>query len=153
ARRGRKAMGPGIARIPRGCQVTEGMAGHRFGQRCTEPGLCYLLNLERRFTMNWLRVLAGRSSSQVSQTGHTPRARLMVEALESRVVAYATSGNLWSNPQLLTLSFMPDGTNLGGVTSNLFATFNARFGSTSTWQNQILKAAQQWAQQTNLNFA
>jgi hypothetical protein len=53
----------------------------------------------------------------------------------------------------VTLSFVPDGTDLGGVTSNLFSTFNARFGSAATWQNQILKAAQQWAQQTNLNFA
>jgi hypothetical protein len=48
---------------------------------------------------------------------------------------------------------MPDGTNLGGVTSNLFSAFNARFGSAAAWQNQILKAAQVWAQQTNLNFA
>jgi hypothetical protein len=48
---------------------------------------------------------------------------------------------------------MPDGTNLGGATSNLVSTFNAKFGSAATWQNQILKAAQTWAQQTNLNFA
>src|SRR5262249_12957792 len=65
----------------------------------------------------------------------------------------SVSGNLWPSAQLVTLSFMPDGTNLGGVSSNLFSTFNARFGSASTWQNQILKAAQAWAQQTNLNFA
>jgi hypothetical protein len=80
------------------------------------------------------------------------RAFPRLEALESRVVPYVTSGNLWPNPQLITLSFVPDGTNLGGVTSNLFATFNAKW-ATSTWENQILKAAQVWAQQTNINFS
>src|SRR3954452_22872833 len=84
--------------------------------------------------------------------------RPAVEGLESRVVPYALSGNAWPTPQLVTISFVPDGTVLGGnsngyITSNLFATFNQRFGSPDVWQNQILKAAQQWAAQTNLNFA
>src|SRR5262249_35327869 len=79
--------------------------------------------------------------------------RPRLEPLESRLVPYSTSGNLWPNPQLVTISFMPDGTNLGGATSNLFSSFNTKFGSAATWQNQILKAAQVWAQQTNLNFA
>jgi Matrixin len=82
-----------------------------------------------------------------------PRARLVVEALESRIVPYSTSGSLWAHPNLVTISFMPDGTNLGGVTSNLFATFNSKFGSAAAWQAQILKAAQTWAQYTNINFA
>ena len=48
------------------------------------------------------------------------KARLGLEELESRVVLYSASGNAWPNPQLITISFMPDGTNLGGgVTSNL----------------------------------
>ncbi len=72
---------------------------------------------------------------------------------------YATSGNAWPHPELITISFVPDGTKVGtdvnnyDVKSNLFATLNARYGSPSAWQNQILKAAQQWAQQTNINFA
>jgi hypothetical protein len=77
--------------------------------------------------------------------------RPAVEALETRVVPYATTGNAWPHPNLVTISFEPDGTNLGGVSSNLFATFNAKW-STSVWENQILKAAQVWAQQANLNF-
>lgn len=81
------------------------------------------------------------------------RARLELETLETRLVPYTTSGNAWPNPQLVTISFMPDGTNVNGQTSNMFATFNAKFGSAATWQNQILKAAQQWAMQSNLNFA
>src|SRR5438105_2715293 len=88
----------------------------------------------------------------------SPSVRPQVEALESRLVPYALSGDAWPGPQLITLSFVPDGTVLGtnangNITSNLFATFNAKFGSTSKWENQILKAAQQWAAQTNINFA
>ena len=77
-----------------------------------------------------------------------------VEGLESRVVLYSASGNAWPNPQLITISFMPDGTNLGGgVTSNLFSTFNSKSNLAGKWQNVILQAAQVWAQQTNINFA
>jgi hypothetical protein len=77
-----------------------------------------------------------------------------LEALESRIVPYSVTGNSWPHPQLITISFMPDGTQLTGSTqSNLFATLNARFGSASVWQNIILRAAQVWAQQTNINFA
>src|SRR5579884_2242580 len=82
------------------------------------------------------------------------QARPAVEALEARVVAYAASTNVWPNPQLVTISFEPDGTSLGGSNvSNLFATMNSRFGSPSAWEGVILKAAQAWAQQTNINFA
>jgi hypothetical protein len=69
------------------------------------------------------------------------------------VVLYSASGDLWPNPQLITISFMPDGTNLGGVGSSLQSTFNANSKLKGQWQNIILKAAQVWAQQTNINFA
>jgi hypothetical protein len=77
---------------------------------------------------------------------------LALESLESRLVAYSASGNMWPNPQLITISFMPDGTNLGGMGSNLFSTFNSNPKLNGQWQNIILKAAQVWAQQTNINF-
>jgi hypothetical protein len=86
-------------------------------------------------------------------------ARLSVESLESRLTPYALTGNAWPNPQLITLSFVPDDTVLaqgagGPITSNLFSTFNALFNhATAAWQNVILKAAQSWAVQTNINFA
>ncbi len=81
------------------------------------------------------------------------REAISVERLEDRVLLYAASGNAWPNKDLITISFMPDGTNLGGGTSNLQSTFNTKFGAAATWQNQVLKAAQYWAQQTNINFA
>src|ERR1700752_3590672 len=83
----------------------------------------------------------------------SPRARLCLEALEAREVPYAVSGNAWMHPELVTLSFQPDGTNLGGVTSNLTSTFNSRFGSAANWQRVLARSAQMWAQQTNVNFA
>jgi hypothetical protein len=81
------------------------------------------------------------------------RPPLCLEPLESRTVPYAASGNLWPHPELVTISFEPDGTDLGGQSSNLFGMFNSAFGSPSAWQTPILKAAQTWAQQTNLNFS
>jgi hypothetical protein len=84
--------------------------------------------------------------------------RPTLEVLESRLVPYSVSGNAWPSSQLITISFVPDGTVLGSnssgyIYSNLQATFNAKFGSAAAWQNQILQAANEWAQQTNLNFA
>ena len=77
-----------------------------------------------------------------------------VEGLESRIVLYSASGNAWPNPQVITISFMPDGTNLGGgVSSNLISSFNSKSNLAGKWQNVILQAAQEWAQQTNINFA
>jgi hypothetical protein len=99
-----------------------------------------------------MRILSKRNGRQKSRSHVSNRAQLRVEQLESRLVLYSVSGNVWPHPQLVTLSFVPDGTNLGGVTSNLFATFNAKW-ATNVWQNQILRAAQVWAQQANLNFA
>ncbi len=90
--------------------------------------------------------------SQRSATRGTPM-QVQTETLEERVVLYAASGNKWPNPKLITISFMPDGTSLGTTTSNLNSVFNTKFGSAATWQNQILKAAQYWAQQTNINFS
>jgi hypothetical protein len=75
-----------------------------------------------------------------------------LEPLESRTVPYAATGNLWPHPQLITLSFQPDATDLGGQASNLLAAFNSAFGSASAWQVPILQAAQAWAQQANVNF-
>jgi Matrixin/Bacterial Ig-like domain len=77
----------------------------------------------------------------------------VIEGLESRIVLYSASGNLWPNPQVIRISFMPDGTELGGgYTSNLNATFNSNPSLDGKWQNIILEAAQEWAQQTNINF-
>ena len=65
----------------------------------------------------------GRSKPRISSVQAGP------ELLESRLVLYVASGNAWANPALVTISFMPDGTDIGGTPSNMFATFNAKFES------------------------
>src|SRR5207244_1265686 len=99
--------------------------------------------------MKWNALFRGAVTSR-SRPPCRLRVRPCVEQLEARVVPYALTGYAWPNAGLISISFVPDGTNLGGVSSNLFAKFNAKFGSTAAWQNQILKAAQAWAQQTDL---
>lgn len=104
-----------------------------------------------RHVIHWFRKSAARQATP-------PSTRLAVESLETRLVPYALSGNAWPHPELVTLSFVPDGTVLiqnggSGITSNLFNKFNTKFGSAATWQKHILKAAQQWAANTNINFA
>lgn len=106
--------------------------------------------------MMFLRSLSGlltRTQPNRLSRGARSKSRSKLETLESRILLYTTSGNAWPNSELITISFMPDGTDLGGATSDLQATMNAKFGSPAIWQNQILKAAQYWAQQTNINFA
>jgi hypothetical protein len=59
-----------------------------------------------------------------------------LEELESRLTPYAVSGGAWPVPQLITISFVPDGTILGydgsgqALTSTLFHDF-AALGSTT----------------------
>jgi len=101
------------------------------------------------------KTVPGRPCSY--RTRQSCRARLEVESLEVRIVPYSTSGNLWPHPEFVTISFVPDGTIVGTnsqgyVYSNLFAKFNAKFGSPAAWQSVILRAAQSWAAQTNINF-
>jgi hypothetical protein len=108
--------------------------------------------------MGFFDFLRTRQGARAPRATAAAVVRPQLEGLESRVVPYALSGDAWPSPQLITISFVPDGTIVGSnsngyIYSNLFATFNGKFGSPAVWQNQILKAAQSWAQQTNINFA
>src|SRR5262249_11810172 len=104
-----------------------------------------------KLSMNLFGLFKKSAPTRMSRASslHT---RLRLEHLESRVVPYTTTGNAWPNPQLVTISFVPDGTVLSSnASSNLFAQFNAKW-STATWQDAILTAAQTWAAQANVNF-
>jgi hypothetical protein len=74
---------------------------------------------------------------------------LSLEVLEHRAVP-ANFGIPWADPRHLTLSFAPDGTPVGGRTSNLFGTLNAEM-STAAWESQILRAVQTWTVNANLS--
>ncbi len=70
-----------------------------------------------------------------------------VSSLESRILLYAVSGDAWPFPSHVTISFMPDGTDLGGQTSDMEATMAANTHGLSggVWKTEILRGAQQWA--------
>ncbi|HMF17532.1 MAG TPA: putative Ig domain-containing protein [Gemmataceae bacterium] len=76
---------------------------------------------------------------------------LHLESLEDRCTP-ATFGNPWPDPGHLTLSFVPDGTQVGNTTSNLFQKLNT-VAPTKTWQMEILRAFQTWAAAANVNIA
>src|SRR3954465_12270505 len=91
-----------------------------------------------------------RSENRASE--RSKAARPALEALEDRMLLYATTGNLWSRPVRITYSIVPDGTDIGGVPSNLQATFNARFGA-DVWKDEFDKAAAVWQKVAKVNFA
>jgi len=80
-----------------------------------------------------------------------PDRSLSCERLEDRTTP-ALFGNPWPNADNLTLSFVPDGTDVAGVQSNLHAKLNSELSPT-VWQKEIGRAFQSWAQHANLNFA
>ncbi|MBP3956053.1 hypothetical protein J8F10_12245 [Gemmata sp. G18] len=75
--------------------------------------------------------------------------RLSFEHLEDRLTP--TFGIPWFDGSSLTLSFVPDGTDISGTQSNLFSLMNAT-ASQPQWQREILRAYQTWAVEANLNI-
>jgi Matrixin len=78
--------------------------------------------------------------------------RPVPEMLEGRLLLYSKLGDQFVYSSRITYSFMPDGTNVGGVPSALFSTLNARF-PTATWETQIEQAASVWEAAANLNLS
>lgn len=79
------------------------------------------------------------------------RRELRVEGLETRRLLYATLGGQWAHAERITYSFAPDGTDIGGLPSNVFAAMNAQ-GLSSTWQQEVRKAAAVWQVVTGVNI-
>jgi hypothetical protein len=79
-------------------------------------------------------------------------ARPLLETLEDRLLLYSAYGGTWAFGSRITYSFMPDGTSVGGTTSALFQTMNAKF-ATATWETAIEKAASVWEAVANINLA
>src|SRR5512135_1809490 len=84
--------------------------------------------------------------------------RPTLEALEDRkLLSFSLEGGHWTYGSRITYSFMPDGTNIGGVPSNLFRTMEAAYPSSpnpdAAWELQFQKAAAIWQAVTNINLA
>src|SRR5262245_27302145 len=78
------------------------------------------------------------------------RSRLTLRQLEDRTTPVVWN-NPWPDANHLTLSFAPDGTDVGGAPSALFAELGLL--PTSDWQTEILQAFQTWAAQANINLS
>jgi Matrixin len=78
------------------------------------------------------------------------KTRLNIEHLEDRLTP-ATTGMTWPDGGHLTLSFVPDGTNVNGSPSELFSALGAAM-PVSGWETAILQAFENWASVTNLNI-
>src|SRR4051812_11473234 len=78
--------------------------------------------------------------------------RPVVEGLEDRILLYATTGGHWQHPALVTYSFAPDGTSIGGISSALYSDMASNGISQATWQQQFQKAAAVWEAVANVNL-
>jgi hypothetical protein len=59
-------------------------------------------------------------------------------------------GSPWADARHLTLSFVPDGTDIDGAPSDLYQIMP---GQPAIWQTQILRAVEMWAQYANINVS
>jgi len=78
--------------------------------------------------------------------------RPLMEGLEDRKLLYATLGDAWTYPVRITYSMVPDGTNVGGLSSNLYSSMNQQ-ATTAAWQLAIAKAASYWSSYAHINIA
>ncbi len=95
-------------------------------------------------------------SSPTSRRDQTRRApirskRPTLEGLEDRYLLSSLEGGQWTYGSRITYSFMPDGTNVGGVPSSLFQTMNT-YSTTTAWEQAIEKAAAIWQVVANINL-
>jgi hypothetical protein len=75
------------------------------------------------------------------------RRALCAESLEQREMLHR-DGLLPGNSAHLTLSFVPDGTDVAGIPSALFSTLGA-LAANPSWQETVLRAFQTWSAHTN----
>lgn len=79
------------------------------------------------------------------------RYRPCLEPLEDRTVP-STFGVAWLDARHLSLSFVPDGTQVGKQSSNLFQLLNTQLGvPASVWETELLRAVQQWTSVANID--
>ncbi|MEZ6097947.1 MAG: Ig-like domain-containing protein [Pirellulaceae bacterium] len=96
---------------------------------------------------HWSSGRKKRPRRAISRGGSVGR---LVEPLESRI-ALDSDGFLTGADVHLTLSFAPDGTQVGDATSGLYAKFNplTTDGQAAQWQATVLEGFQTWASLTN----
>ena len=89
---------------------------------------------------------------QDAKSSRTRAARPVMEELEGRLLMYATTGDKFAFGSRITWSIVPDGTNLGGVSSNLQSSLNSDVGA-SNWLQAFQDAFAEWETYANVNFS
>lgn len=89
----------------------------------------------------------------VSNRSRTPGRKLRpsLENLEGRILLFANSGNHFTYGVDIRFSIVPDGTDLGGVRSNLYSALDKAYGA-GNWENAIMDAAAKWEYHANMNL-
>lgn len=92
----------------------------------------------------------GRKMPSETTPGRRPnqKARPLLEALEDRL----TPASVWTNPSLITYSFVADGVASYKGTSVLNQVLNSKFAET-VWRREVALALQSWAPYAPINFA
>src|SRR5688500_3493916 len=102
------------------CPVFARILDHEGGEGKCSRGLEDAMNSQRLATR---RDRGSRVTNKLSRMEPSAnQRRLTVEGLEPRLLLYSVSGGVWPHPELVTVSFMPDGTDAGGIPTNLFST-------------------------------
>src|SRR5208337_3951555 len=120
------------------------------------PRVSHFLSCRLKSALNHVRPNISKKSTEfpnvgipaqvifaMSRPSQKRSARPLLENLEDRLLLYSTYGGTWVYGSRITYSFMPDGTNVGGISSVLFQTLDAKF-SQATWELQFKKAAAVW---------
>jgi hypothetical protein len=87
-----------------------------------------------------------RSASRISCTAPA----ISVEHLENRQLL-AAFGNAWADPRSISISFPSENTPIGSAQNRLRTTLDA-VAPRLEWQTAILRAAQTWAENANINI-
>ncbi len=85
-----------------------------------------------------------------TRSAHAKRRSLRVESLAARITMHGSALGVsdplpWFDPGALTYSFAPDGTDVAGQRSSLYALLN-ELGEPSSWQAQVDAAIDAWLQ-------
>ncbi len=94
--------------------------------------------------------MQNRSASGRRNTPPRKSRRLSSEPLEARCLLDGNHLN-WNDTSQLSVSFAPDGTDIGGEPSALFEAFN-QVATPREWKETILRAFQTWAMHTTINL-
>ncbi|MCA9179032.1 MAG: hypothetical protein KDB14_31430, partial [Planctomycetales bacterium] len=83
-----------------------------------------------------------RRRPRPSRSKRRPARRLQLESLETREL-FDSEGLAWSAPNL-TISFVPDGTEVAGASSALYQRLDPLGANSAVWQDAILRGFEVW---------